>query len=65
MGNLSRMFSCNLIPQEVLENQTRKLQLEVSSLHAENNALKERLNRAQGKSVKILSSKYRAAIKLN
>ncbi|XP_056021651.1 uncharacterized protein LOC125650483 [Ostrea edulis] len=37
-----------LMEKEVLENQTRKLQLEVSSLHAENNAIKERLNRAQG-----------------
>ncbi|XP_034323206.2 uncharacterized protein [Magallana gigas] len=36
-----------LMEKEVLENQTRKLQMEVSSLHTENKILKERLNRAQ------------------
>lgn len=35
-----------LMEKEVLENQTRKLQMEVSSLHTENAILKERLNRA-------------------
>ncbi|XP_062572417.1 uncharacterized protein LOC134234369 [Saccostrea cucullata] len=37
-----------LMEKEVLESQTRKLQMEVSTLHTENKVLKERLNRAQG-----------------
>ncbi|XP_061171974.1 uncharacterized protein LOC133181501 [Saccostrea echinata] len=36
-----------LMEKEVLETQTRKLQMEVSTLHTENKVLKERLNRAQ------------------